>query len=400
MLVHLLEPGPVGLLTSVWSPKPGMGKSMAAKLACGIWHDPTEVLDAKGATDFALYLSAGLKRNLPLVVDELTTWAPERSRDFAYRYSSGRSKEQGAASGGLRDNSHLNWGNTGILTGNVSQREIIKAGGTECLAELARVFEFEFTAGHDVTMTTEEGRVVLDQLIRMRGLPGEVFAAYVVKNRESIQALLLATYTKLMDAARLSKDARFWGINAATVWVAYQITKALKLHSFDGPALLTWIVEKLRDHEADSRNAATDYCGMFAYAITELHPGFIVTTERGSKGDPARLAPGWQMPRGSVTGRVIVSEGLLALSVHAVTDWCRHRRVDKTQMMDAVAKAGWLLGTNNVRLGSHTTMAIPAIRAYELDWAKFSGRVRLAADHGALTEGPTLADDCAGGANV
>lgn len=391
-LIALLEPSPVGIVFSAWSNKSGKGKSSVAKLAGGIWHDPTTIVDAKGTTEFALYLNAGLRRNVPLVVDELTQWPPEKSGEFAYRYSSGMAKEQGAAAGGLRDNAHLNWSNSVTCTGNKSQHNLVKMYNQECGAQLARIFEYEFTAEHDQTMTAEEGYPVIGELMRMGAIGGRIFAKYITENREEIQKELNATYVKFMSAAKLSKDARFWVIGCASVWVAYQITKRLGLHSFEAAPLLQWIIQKLKAHDTGIKGAEVDYLAMFGDALADLHHGFLVTQDRGSKHASAKLAVGWQIPRGAITGRAVVGEGLLAVSVTQLTNWCRDNKVDKSQMISALEQVGWLVGKGKtIRLATGTAIAAPPVRAYEFDWNKFSGRIRLVSSDGASTS-PSLSE--------
>ena len=391
-LISLLEPSPVGIVFSAWSSKSGFGKSTVAKLASGIWHDPTKVVEALGTTEYALYLNAGLRRNLPLVIDEITRWEPAKSGEFVYRYSSGMSKEQGAAAGGLRDNAHLNWSNCVICTGNKSQQDIIKTYNQECGAQLARVFEYEFMLGHDGTMSAEEGRPVIDELMRMRGLGGHEFSRYIATNRDAVTAMMRDTYTKLMKAAGLSKDARFWAIGCAAVWVAYTITKQIGLQTFTAAPLLKWIIDTLKMHDAGVKSAEVDYLALFGDAISVLHNGFIVTSDRGSRGTASRMAPGWTLPRGTITGRAIVDEGLLALSVTELTNWCRENRADRSQMVKELKRVGWFIKASNVRLGTGTHLPSPVVRVYELDWAKFSGRVRLVTPDGENEAVPTLSE--------
>jgi hypothetical protein len=195
-----------------------------------------------------------------------------------------------------------------------------------------------------------------------------------------------------MSAAKLSKDARFWVIGCACVWVAYQITKRLGLHSFDAAPLLHWIIARLRAHDSGIKGAEVDYLAMFGDALADLHHGFLVTQDRGTKHASAKLAVGWQIPRGAITGRAIVGEGLLAVSVTQLTNWCRDNKVDKSQMVHTLEGVGWLTGKSRmVRLATGTAIAAPPVRAYEFDWNKFSGRIRLVSSDGSVST-PSLAE--------
>jgi len=379
-LIALMEAAPTGIIFSAKSTKTGLGKSTVARIAAGVWHDPTSVVVAGRTTPYALYLNAGFRRNLLLVLDEITQWEKDKSADFAYGYSSGMSKEQGAAEGGLRDNAHLNWWNIVLCTGNESQHDNIRIYNSECQAQLARVFEYEFTTNHEGTMGTEEGRKVLTELMSMNSVYTAEFCEYITTNREAVTARLQTVYNKLMTAAELDKGARFWVIGCAAVWVAFEITKALGVHNFDGRKLFLWLVARLRDHAAMSKASSVDYVSMFGEALASLQTGFIVTTTYGTKLEPARIAAGWSIPRTAITGRVVQSDGSLALSVTALTNWCRDNKVDKGKVMTELRRLGWVrpdCKAKMVRLGGFTTLPSSPVRAYVLNWELFADKLGL-----------------------
>ena len=380
MLVALMEPGTLGLLVSGWSADSGYGKSTVTKMAVGAFHSPSEVIDANGTTPLALSINAGMRHNLPMVVDELTQWPTEKSADFAYNYTNGKGKEQAAAAGGLRDNSKYNWSNMCLCTGNRSQHENIKMHHQNCGAQLARVFEFEFITPHTETLSAAEGREVFIELSAMRGVYRDAYCAYVAEHQNEIANELQRTFGAFMSKAGLEKDARFWVIAASCVWVALNITQKLGVHNFDRGNLLQWILNQLRQHSSSTKVSKVDYVSVFGDALNELQSGFITTMNYGSKHERARLAPGWSMPKGPVTGRQVLDDDTLFLSVTALSNWCRVHNVDKTQMVKRLKSSCGLTDTRVVRLSANTQLVAPAVRTYVFDTRMFKGVLEIVPD--------------------
>lgn len=370
-LVNLLESGPMGILFSGWSNDSGFGKTTAAKLGAGIFYDPMSVLQAGRTTEYALFLHAGMRRNLVTVVDELTEWATDRSANFAYNYSSGMAKEQGAAAGGLRDNAKYNWNAIGVCTGNKSQHANIRMHNQECQAQLARVFEYEFTAGHTETLSKDEGHEVMQELMGMQGVFAADYATYLVKNRDAIKTRLQTTFNSFMTNTGVSKAARFWVIGCSAAWVGFCIAKELGVHNFDGKAFAQWLKGQLIRHDKVSRAAAVDYGSMFGEVVNSLHSKFIITADRGTRGTKARIAPGYSIPRNGIVGRCNLAEGDMFVSVAAVTDWCKEHKADKAKMIRDAKAMGYIIGSATERLGSCTDVHTPPVRVYVLDPSKF-----------------------------
>lgn len=160
MLIRKVHGATAGIPLVTWSRNSGYGKTTAAQAALSIYgnpHAPNQMASANKITEYATYAMAGIRRDLPVVIDEVTMWEAKRSAKFAYDYSDGRPKIQGQASGGLRDNSDMEWCNIIILTGNRSVVNDMISTTSDCAPQVARVIEYEYGTGHGETLDRAEG---------------------------------------------------------------------------------------------------------------------------------------------------------------------------------------------------------------------------------------------------
>ena len=375
-LLPLMEAGSVGIVVSSFSTEPGRGKSTAGKLAAGIWSNPHDVIDAKGVTEYALYVSAGMRHHVPLVIDELTPWTPEMLANHAYRYSSGKPRVQGTSDGGLRDNSHLTWTNFNIVNGNKSIHEALAVHQGNNVPQIVRVWEYKFDNEHADTLDITEGRSVVNELLSIRGLAGERFIQHVVQHKAEVAAMLEAAYGRFMKLSGVEKDARYWGMTAACVWVAFKVTQQIGMQTFDPVALRDWIIAQMQRMSGIAVGAVQDMDSAFSEMMSEIQTGFIVTENEGDlrvHGEVCKFAYGYGVPRGAVTGRVVITTRKVFVSVSAIRDWCTEHAVSMTEIMEFLAGKGWLRSKGRQYLGKGTPIAIPQTTALELDWNAFSG---------------------------
>lgn len=374
-LLNLLSADPLGLIFSAHG-EGGLGKTTAAKLAAGVFHKTSKTVSS--FTEYALYVSAGQRKNLLLVLDEVSNQEPKMLSDFAYIYSTGTAKVQGAASGGLRDTSHMNWNNITLLTTNNRLWELVQSHRSECIPQLMRIFEYTFEVTHDDSAESEEGFKIITELMGMHGVAGDVYSRYLVQNRESVRIMVNEAYHKLMKAADLKKDARFWCYGAATEWVAFQITKGLGLHNFDSAAFVKWVVSQLRRLTTLVHDAQHDMALVFGDFMNEVQGGIIVTMNEGhGNGVHATYATGYHPPKGEVLGRAIVELGVVYVKYSALRDWCTKNGFSVSKMKSSLKELGWLRPVVKYSLGRGTLSATPQTRVIQLDWAAFAGKLRV-----------------------
>lgn len=378
----LLRPmfgGPVGIPLAGWSKESGFGKTTATYAAVSIWgnpYAPNQVASANKVTEYALYVMAGMKRDLPVVLDEVTMWEPKRTAKFCYDFSDGRPRVQGQASGGLRDNSHLEWASFMMTTTNRSVVSDMVATIPDCAPQVARVIEYRYDALHHETMTRAEGVALFEELFHHYAVAGDEFLRYVVPRREKVREMCVKARDMFADAAGIDKDGRYWLAGAACIWVSYLIAKKLGMCNFDAEALKGWMIEQIKSMKGSAVEANRDVLEMFGDMMADMQRGLVVTDIEGDRrGKSAAFLPGFGMPHGDITGRVIVEKKQIYLSHTAMREWCVERGLSPKEMESQLAAKGWLKGITRFALGKGTVLSVPAVKVLSLDWAAFESHL-------------------------
>lgn len=381
-MLRLVSTGPVGIPLIAWSKESGQGKTTTALAGVSVWGNPwapNQVANANKVTEYALYVMAGVRRDIPVVLDEATMWEAKRLAQFAYDYSDGRPKVQGKASGGLRDNSDIEWSNFIYVNANNSVVDLMSHSIVNSAPQIARVWEYQFDIDHDRTMTREQGNRVFDELWGHYAVAGDAFLRYLVPNAGAIKKLIFGVRDKFAEMTNVRKDARNWLLAAATVWVAYQITRKLGLQQFDGDSLKQWIVNRLGSMQNMAVESVRDMQDVIGSMISDLQSGFIVTMNEGDRrsGQVAQYAAGFGPPKTAITGRMIIDLKRLYISQSAVKQWCVDNKVAYREILEAVKNKGWVVKSDKFYLGKGTSIALPQTSVLALDLVSMSSMLKL-----------------------
>ena len=281
------EGASIGIPIVSWSKETGRGKTSVSKAALSIWGDPTSnesaVIPAGNSTDYALQLKVAMHHHLPVLIDETTTWDSKRTAKFAYDYSAGQPRLAGAKDGGLRNTHGANWANFCFLTTNNCVSDMMMTHMNNCAPQLSRMFEYQNRVQNYETLDAETGPKVLAQIFNNSGQAGDVFIRYVVANKKKIEQSLEATRETFIKMAELSKDARYWAMTAACVWVAFAISRQLGLQKFDAADLKEWILLQLRSLNSTNIVSLRDPVDAFSNMMSQLQSGFIITLDVGDQ---------------------------------------------------------------------------------------------------------------------
>lgn len=370
-LMKLLHSHSMGITHAMWSNGTGPGKSTVSMAAIANFGDPSgngQKADGEGggATQLAMTTMAGQRNNLPVLVDEATSWGPKKIGEWAYRFSSGLAKQQAKAEGGMRDNSGLNWNSVCFLTSNDPVASALMSHRRDCQAQLARVFDVRF---YPRNLDTNDQKYI-DRLWQNTGNTGAEFIKYVVDNREKVAALLEKMRTRLYEETGLNQEARFWIIYASSVLVGGLISQKLGHHKFDMKALHSWVIKQIKNMSITSVESIDDVEDTLRDMMADKQPGMIVTmTEPAKVGDHTPFAEGYGAPRMTITGRFIVSTGDIYMPKSEVKSWCAKHSIDMNSFRDNLKAKKWLK-SEDVRyfVGKGTTVSTTRVRCWHLNW--------------------------------
>lgn len=343
-LIPLVHEGWVGVPLALWSPDSGTGKTTVCKVGMSLWGNPNanaQMAYSEGATEYALYTMLGERHHIPAMVDETTNWDAKRSSTFLYQAASGLAKLQGAADGGLRDNSTKNWQSIIYTTANRSLISTMITSLVNAGPMIARVFEIRMPP---VTLDPGDRRTI-HQLEKHHGLIGREFIQYIVKHREKVEesiGKLIERFQKYDSAT----DARFWILTAACTVFAGLIAKKLGLVDFDMHALERFARRQLKVLRATVGESDEDVESRFTRMISELLPQTLITNtdER-----PCIVNPDFPAPRyKDIIGRYLTDSNTLYITVKAVRRWCSATGEDYSVFRDAAKELGCVTNMSKV----------------------------------------------------
>ena len=369
-LLELTWKGSLGIPMVAWSRESATGKTTVAKAAISAFGDPNAFAQrargGSGITDNALYIMAGQRNNLAVLLDETTEWTPEKYASFAYEFSDGTSKIRATQTGDLRDSSDRNWSSMVFLTTNRSVTEAMTRVYKDCRPQLARVFEVQFYRKELDT----NNEVLIQELWNHHGVAGDKFLSAMVQRKEKIADLIYAERARINNDLSMSNEARFWVIAAACVLVAGKLTKRLGIHDFDMDALKEWVYGRLRAMRVHSERSVANVSTVVKDMLSDLNAGFITTTKEAvARNEVTPYVNGYSAPKGRVTGRVFADTGDVLIPVSDIRNWCHDQNIDLQDLREKIEQKGWLKNWHDYKyyLGKGTAVQVPQVRVWRIN---------------------------------
>lgn len=370
ILIKFLHSHDIGITLAAFSPDSGTGKTSIAKAAIANFGDPggfgQKAGGQDGATEFAITVMAGLRHNLPILIDEVSNWEPNRLGKFLYRMCDGTAKVQGSADGGLRDTSSYNWNSVSFITSNSPLAAKVSAENKNSQAQLARLFDIKFrNKGFDT-----KDSVLFEQLWQHCGNTGAEFVKYVVQNQEKVGKVCLAMRDRLNEKAEANQSARFWMMLAAATMTAAHITRSLGMHQFDIDKIEDWTIHRIKEIRIVADRSVEAVEDMARSLMSDLQNGMVVTADEPKRNkDHTPFAPGYGAPRMSVSGRYVVGTGDIYLPINVIRKWCAENSVDYGDFKRRLGDKNWLVDANvRYDVGRGTSVASTRARCWKLNF--------------------------------
>lgn len=370
ILLKFLHSHNIGITLAAYSPDSGTGKTSVAKAAIANFGDPSgfgQQADGQdGATEYAITVMAGLRHNLPILIDEVSNWEPNRLGKFLYRMCNGTAKVQGSADGGLRDTSQYNWNSVGFITSNSPLAAKVASENRNSQAQLARLFDIKFyNKGFDT-----KDSALFEQLWQHSGNTGSAFIEYVVTHQEHVGKVCAAMLDHLNKKAEATQSARFWMMLAAATMTAAHITKKLGMHRFDISQLEAWTINRIREIRVVADRSIESIEDVARSLLSDIQNGMVVTIDEPKRNkDHTPFAPGYGAPRSAVLGRYIVATGDVYVPVNVVRRWCAENSLDYTDFKRRLMDKNWIVDPDiRYPIGRGTSVVSTRARCWKLNF--------------------------------
>jgi hypothetical protein len=282
-------PNIAGAIYHLMSPDSGYGKTTGMYGGASIWGNPKKLVMRGKDTGNSAWNRAEIWKNLPLYIDEITNYEPKAASEFCYAAVDGEQKNRLNNSGQNSERYRgMEWALLIGTNGNTSLQDIVSKHREHAKGEIGRMLEATATKKLFSREDTLRANTLNDDLAANYGHAGEVFIQHILKNMKATEKLVLATRDRLMEAADLDSQHRFWLAETTCVYAGTLIAKKLGLHDWDLDALYKWEVAELVRAKQSMNDMVVDIHDLVAQYLNE-HPRGILrvkSTADARSGDP------------------------------------------------------------------------------------------------------------------
>lgn len=366
--VFLPQARKTGAIYSIYG-APGMGKSTAGAAALSWWGNPTAASSNATDTTNSFFNRASQHKNLPLLIDEVSSKSAEYLHDIAYYITQGREKSRSLQDGSIRPPLPP-WALPAISTANSSVRGKLQGYRGETSGVQVRVIEV--CSNSTPIYSPVEREAFGKGFYENYGLAGPVLVQWALEHPKEI-AKIMETLSITLDAA-VNKDNsayRFWVASAASAIAVAIVGKQLGLLPFDPENLMRWTTDLLCEQKAEVENLAAETDVLDEFLREHANQLVVVFAPRNNPTGRATW-PEDGVRGGAIVGRVDIPARAMYIAASSFRKWCQERGIDvKSYLLGAgqdLSPTGVPLlaaGTTPRSLGSGTKIPTGNTRAYK-----------------------------------
>lgn len=320
-----------GVLLSLYSQASAKGKSTVGRAAVSWWADPWATGFKTTDTVNRIFRTASFNKNLPLLIDELTSRKPEQVEEIVYDLCQGREKARMSSTLAIRAPLPP-WALPAISTSNTSIRNKLVANRGDAQGTLARVIEIPMDLAYakGLDNSYEQRRLIASGFDDNYGWAGPTLVLYVMRNREACDRALDG-FCDLLDKA-LGRDPtyRFWIASCAATLTVCAIANNIGLITYDLGRLIRWTVRMLRTQKTESAAAVATPSDILAQFLEVNTNRMVRVYNRNGPTGAVRVVDGDAVRGSVVVGRLDLPEGVMYLSCKAFSEFCASHGYDSS----------------------------------------------------------------------
>lgn len=318
-----------GVLLSLYSQGSAKGKSTAGRAALSWWGDPQATKCQTTDTVNNIFRKASQRKNMPLLIDEITARTPAQVEEIVYDLCQGREKGRMTASLEVREPLPP-WALPVISTGNASIRGKLVSNRGDAQGTLARLLEIpvDLSYAKNLDNSVDRRRLISSGFDDNYGHAGPELVLAYMRNRASCERVLDSISRKLDEALGHEPTYRFWIASCAAALTVCAVANDAGLLSYDFQRLLAWTIRMLRAQKVEAAAAIAgpdDIIGQFL----EINANRMVQVRNVPSPMGVRETVYADSVRGStLVGRVDIPRGVMHVSRTAFVEFCMARGFD------------------------------------------------------------------------
>jgi hypothetical protein len=378
-------PNIAGAIYHLTSSESGFGKTTGMWGGASVWGNHKRLVLHGKDTGNSVWNRAEIYKNIILYIDELSNYPPKEASDFAYAIGDGEQRNRQSNAGqNLERMRGEEWSLLCGTSANVSLLDKMSEYRALPKGEAQRVME---ATVKKLLFTPEEAlvaRELNEDLVNNYGHAGEVFIQHVIQNIDTVRKLVNKNIEKIIVAAALTPQNRFWSAQTGVTYTGALIAQHLGLIDWDLDALYRWIIQKLKRMKHDMKDMDIDIGDMVGQFYSD-HPRGILRIKstddaRGDSGVEHMILPDAQ-PLYRWVARHEYDVNKLYLLPKPFKEWCVKQGHHYSAIREMIFKE--LNGkTAKMRLGRGTKLNLPPQHVLELSWSydEFTAKQQEVAD--------------------
>lgn len=357
-----------GCLINLYSPESGSGKTTAGNVALSIYGNPE--LGKTGVspndTDTAVFLKLGAMNNLPMFIDEVSEWSPQRVSDMIYYASQGN--EKGRATKDIELRKSASWNTVIITSSNQSLMDKLNEHTLSNDGQKQRLLEITLDRSE---FFTKFGKVLnAVTLARNYGTAGEVYIKHLVALHSS--GLLEDRALNAREEFEKELNFEFLGeerfiaatISSAYLGAKYAIELGLINSSIDLRTIFSKICKVVKTKRANAVEAKEDAFDA-VHEFISSHQDKLVKVKTINANNPPSLG---SCPDREVAGRLELwyksnnakeaDAGVISISLTAFKRFCQDTKRPYQRYLNQLRDGGLNFKSHKMVLtsGLNTTL--------------------------------------------
>ena len=357
--------GLAGTTINLISNESGTGKSTAGYLALSVFGDPKETSLIAEDTHLSKLHRIGVMNNLAVMSDEMTNIPPDLLSNMLYSISQGRSRHRMEKDANRERKNVTSWKTIFITNSNASMMSKLSKAKARPDGEMMRLMEIHvkrnFIPGADRVLAKVDSNY---------GMAGDLYARWLVKNRDDIPALIDKQKDKFLKAVGNNMEERFWIGTFSSILVGGRIAQKLGLHDYDLDALERWMINYLKSLRIEVKSEVVEANTLVGEFLMDHSNGIMAL---GTKINPRTGDNIWMSSRSAkLIARFELEDNLMYISKKAFREYCVSRQFTETEALDeckAEDSPYRYVKTVKKRMMAGTAIAAPGVNAHVFECA-------------------------------
>lgn len=344
--------------------KSGAGKTLTARLVQSIYGHPTSLMNTMVDTMNQIFSRMATFNNLPITIDELSNFDPQKLSDFVYQITQG--KEKGRLNSDSEEKKNNVWNTITITSTNHSLTQKLSSLKADASAEIMRVFEIPVWKGLPKDDATQLFHIIGENY----GVAGAEYLTYLVQNYDQHKDKITTLITKLDRDISALPEERFWSAVAACALYGGLIAKKLGLVKLNSSELYAWVVTHLKSMRGIKAKSVVDAITLLGRFLDEhAQNRLVVEYPLGPSGDINKVTSNVIVfqPKGSLVMRYELPQRRLFVDAQELRKWLFSKNVNIDQFRLDLERDGFLVGLSRKNLGANTKMTGMRVMTWEFD---------------------------------